>query len=143
MKLKKFSHFRNIDYYIVLLVIQTIFTLQIFCFWKLFFLYCNNFENIGKCDFMWYKLKLLEAHLNFTSFPTQKKAHVVGRWTRTMNTKTFWYSSPYSLPPMKVRRRTFDSFHHIYLRRQRWGMELIDAVGTKLNSIHEFLKLAS
>ena len=42
-----------------------------------------------------------------------------------MNIKTFWYSSPYSSPVMKVGRRTFDSSHHIYLRRRRQAMELI------------------
>ena len=35
----------------------------------------NNFENKGKCYSMWlrYELKLLEAYLIFTSFPTKKK----------------------------------------------------------------------
>ena len=48
-----------------------------------------------------------------------------------MNIKTFWYSSPYSLPAMKVGRRVFDSSHQIYLWRQSWAMELIAAVVTK------------
>ena len=33
----------------------------------------------------------------------------------------------------KVGRRTFDSSHHIYLRRRRQAMELIATVGIKLN----------
>ena len=56
--------------------------------------------------------KLLEAYLIFTSFQPS--------------------SPPYSSPVMKAGRRTFDSSHHIYLRRRRWAMELIAAVGTKL-----------
>ena len=50
-----------------------------------FFSYIN-FENKGKCVFTWkrYKLKLLEAFLIFTSFATQRKAHVVGRLTWAM-----------------------------------------------------------
>ena len=40
--------------------------------------------------------------------------------------------SLYSSLAMKVRRRNFDSSHHINLRRRRWAMELIAAVGTKL-----------
>ena len=33
---------------------------------------------------------------------------------------------------MKVGRRSFDSSHHIYLRRRIWAMELMAAVRTKL-----------
>ena len=84
---------------------------------------------------------LLETYLIFTSFPTWKKAHVVGQWTWAMNIRTFWNSLPYSSRAMKVGRRTFDSFHHICLRRRRWGLELIAAVGTKhkRNSIKDLV----
>ena len=34
---------------------------------------------------------------------------MVRRWTWAMNIKTFWYSSPYSLPAMRLGRQTIDS----------------------------------
>ena len=115
------------------------FTLQIFCFCTLFSY--NNFWNKGKrysCQGWRYKLKLLEVYLIFTSFPTKKKAHVIEGWTLAMNIKTFRYSSPYSSLAMKVGRRTFDSSHHIHLRRRSWATKLITAVGTKLKRIFYF-----
>ena len=40
---------------------------------------------------------------------------------------------------MKVGRRTFDSSHHFYLRRQRWAMELVTGVGTKLYFVNRII----
>ena len=49
-----------------------------------------------------------------------------------MNIKSFGYSSLYSSLAMKLERRTFDSSHQIYCRRQIWPMELVASVETKL-----------
>ena len=81
-----------------------------------------------------YEVKLPEAYLISFHLFWHKKAHVAGPWTWAMSIKTFWYSSLYSSPAMKVGRQTSDRSHHINLRRRIWAMELIAAVGTKLNS---------
>ena len=55
-------------------------------------------------------------------------------WAMTLGDEyqNFWYSSLYSSPVMKIEWQNFDRSHHIYLRRRRWAMELIAAVGTNL-----------
>ena len=66
---------------------------------------------------------------------------MVGQWTWVMNIKTFWRSSPHSLPVIKVGKRTFDNSLRIYHWRRRWAMKLIFAVGTKLEGIHKIRPL--
>ena len=70
-----------------------------------------------------YKLKLLEAYLILHLFRHNRKL----TWL-SMNVKFFWYS----ITLLIAGNKGWTTTHHIYLQRQRWTMELITAIGTKL-----------
>ena len=138
LKIKMFRHFPN-----TLSTVNTITILNYFrssdILFCTFFSY-NNFErkmlfHVIKIQtkFTWSIINLFRRNFFYVGkeflFSLTLMGEKLGRWI-----KTFWYSSPYSSPAMKVWQLTFDSFYNIYLRRLRWRMELIAAVWTKLKN---------
>lgn len=73
-----------------------------------------------------------EPRIYFMHLFWHKKSDVVRRWSGVINLKTFWYSSSYSLPTMKVEQRTLDSSYHLITGNEvGWLIELMAVKRTK------------